>query len=366
MTEVKPPTRRPRRRTRRALWGVLALVVLAVAGHGVAWVWATGALAVGMSDWVTQRRAEGWTVSHGPPARGGWPFAARLAVPDVRIEAPARVGQAGLAHAAQRVVLQIGPPRLDRLLILFEGRQRLQLGDAALPFVAERLALSVPLVAGPALEAEATALDALLPDGPLLLRTARVVVVQPGGPRPGAAAARVTEADPALAVALQAEGAVLPDSPLAAALGREVEALAAEVLLSGPMPWPGPPAVMAAWWRDGGGALDIASLALRWGPLAGDARGRLVLDGALQPQGRGTLRLAGAPEALDALARAGLIDGSAARGAQGVVALLGRVPPEGGPPRVELPVALANGTLSLARVPLVRVAPIAWPSSRGR
>ncbi|WP_198371486.1 DUF2125 domain-containing protein, partial [Roseomonas rosulenta] len=82
------------------------------------------------------------------------------------------------------------------------------------------------------------------------------------------------------------------------------------------------------------------------------------------PQGRGTLRLAGAPAALESMARAGLIDGSAVGAAQAVVALLARTPAEGGPPRVELPVSLANGTVSLARLPLLRVAPIAWPTSR--
>ena len=367
MTEVKPPPCRPRRRARRALWGVLALLVLAGAAHGVAWLWATGALAVGMSDWVTQRRAEGWSVSHGPPARGGWPLAARLAVPDVRLEAPSRGGQAGLAHEAQRVVLQIAPPQPDRLVILFEGPQRLNLGAATFPFVAARLALTVPLAPGPAppaAEVAVTGLEALLPDGLLLVRAGRMVV-QPGGLRAGASALRLAETDPALALAVRAEGVGLPASPIAAALGREVELLSAEAQLSGPIPWPGPPAVMAAGWRDAGGALDIASLALRWGPLDGEARARLVLDGALQPQGRGTLRLAGAPAALEALARAGVIDGTAARGAQTVVALLGRAPPEGGPPRVELPVALAHGTVSLARVPLLRVAPIVWPVSGG-
>ncbi|WP_198373624.1 DUF2125 domain-containing protein, partial [Roseomonas rosulenta] len=253
MTDVKPPIPRPR--PRRVLWGLLALVVVAAAAHGVVWVWATGALAVGMSDWVTQRRAEGWTVAHGPPVRGGWPFAARLSVPDVRIEAPARAGQAGFAHEAQRVVLQIAPPQPDRLQVLFAGAQRLHLGDVAVPFAAGRLALAVPLAPGPApppMEVTAAALEVLLPEGPLLVRAVRIVS-QPGGPaamRGGAAAARAADAEAALALSIQAEGVVLPSSRLASALGREIDALSAEALLSGPTPLPGPPAAMAAGWRD--------------------------------------------------------------------------------------------------------------------
>lgn len=163
------------------MFGVLALAVLAAAAHGLAWHWATGAIAVGMSDWVTQRRAEGWTIEHGPPTRGGWPLAARLAMDDVRIVAPARAGQAGMAHQATRVVLQIAPPQPDRLRILFEGPQRLRLGGAEIPFAAERFVLAVPLAAGPsqaAVEFDAAGLDALLPAGPLQVRAARIVLAR--------------------------------------------------------------------------------------------------------------------------------------------------------------------------------------------
>lgn len=367
MTDAKPPIR-PRRRARRTLFGVLAVLVVAGVAQGLAWHWATSALAVGFSDWVTQRRAEGWQVAHGPQTRGGWPFAARLMVEDVRIAAPSRDGQAGFAHHAARVVLQLAPPQIDRLAILFEGPQRLVLGGMEVPFAAERLVLRVQIAPGlppPAIDVTATSLQALLPAGPVALRAARVSIqaAAPGATM-GMAAARAAEAEPALAISVAAQGLALPSSAATMALGNEVEALSIDALLVGPLPLPGPPAVAAAAWRDAGGALDIPSLALRWGPLVGEGRLALALDGALQPAGSGTLRVVGAAETLDALARAGLIGGSAARTARAVAVLLARPPPEGGPPRVELPVALANGTLSVARVPLVRLAPIAWPAPR--
>ncbi|CAH0143747.1 DUF2125 domain-containing protein [Roseomonas sp. CECT 9278] len=362
MTDAKP-TRPARRHLRRALAAVLLVVLLGGAAHGLAWHWATGAIAVGMSDWVTQRRAEGWTIEHGPPARGGWPVAARLTMADVQVASPARAGHAGMAHQAARVVLQISPAQPDRLVVLLDGPQWLSLGGATIPFAADRFALSVPLAAGSvpaAVELDVARLETLLPAGPLALRAARIVLVRGAAPPPGA------EAEAVLGLTLRAEGVVPPASPLTAAFGREVEHLSIEALLAGTPPLPGPPAVMAAAWRDAGGVVELPALALRWGPLAGDARLSLALDAALQPQGRGTLRMSGAPAALEALAGAGLIDGGAARAGQGVVALLARTPPEGGPPRVEVPVALANGSVSVARVPLMRVAPIAWPASRAR
>lgn len=369
MTVAKPPTR-PRRRARRTQFGVLGLLAVVAAAHGLAWHWATGALAVGFSDWVTQRRAEGWQVAHGPQTRGGWPFAAQLRVDEMRLEAPSRGGQAGFAHDATRVVLQLAPPQIDRLAILFEGPQRLVVGGTVVPFAAERLTLAVPLAPGlppPGLELTATRLEALLLEGAVTIRAARVSLQPaPQGAPGGVAAARAAEAEPAVAIAINLQGMMLPPSPATMALGREIDALSAEALLVGPLPLPGPPAIVAAAWRDAGGALDVPSVTLRWGPLVGDARLALALDGALQPAGSGTLRVTGAAETLDALTRAGLIAASAARTAQAVAVLFARPPPEGGPPRVELPVALANGTLSVARVPLLRLAPIAWPAQRGR
>ncbi len=335
--------------------GALVLVGLLAAAHGAAWTWTTGALAVGMSDWVTQRRAEGWSIDHGPPTRGGWPFAARLTLDDVRVAAPARAGEAGFVHEAERLVLQLAPPRPDRLQVLLEGRQSISSGDGAIPFAARRIALDLPLGGRPApLGLEVAELGAAMPAGALQLRAARALVHPPG------ATNRAVEGESAIVIALQAEGLVLPASPVTAALGQDVAAVSVDAQVLGVRPLRGAPATMAAAWRDGGGAIEVSSLVLRWGPLRGDAQGSIMLDPALQPRLRATLRLVDAPQAVEALARAGQLDRQAARSIQAVLAFLSRTPPEGGPPRVELPVAVADGTLTVARVPVLRVAPIAW------
>jgi hypothetical protein len=239
-------------------------------------------------------------------------------------------------------------------VVLLEGPQRLALGDVLVPFAAQRFALALPLAPGPvAAEASVAQLQALLPQGPLTLRSAEARLLP----------ARV-DADPAAALVIAAEGIMLPPSPAAAALGAAIDTLGAEALMLGAMPPPGPPALAAAAWRDAGGSVDLRRLSLRWGPLAAEARLSLGLDAALQPAGSGTLRVSGAAEATEALARAGLVAPGAARTVQGMAALLSRVPPEGGPPRIEVPVALSQGTLSLARLPLLRLPPIAWPPVR--
>jgi hypothetical protein len=130
--------------------------------------------------------------------------------------------------------------------------------------------------------------------------------------------------------------------------------------LSGPLPPGRSPTLRAEAWRDGGGTLELRAASLRWGPVGARAAATLALDEMLQPMGAGTLRLTGAPEALEALAGAGLIAPRAAATARSVVPLLSR-PAENGEPEIEVPVTLEERTLAVARIPVLRLAPLAWP-----
>jgi hypothetical protein len=352
---AKTPAR-PARGLRRAAIGALLLFAVLAAAHGLAWRFVTGAMAVGFSDWVAQRRAEGWTVEHGTPARGGWPLAARLAVPDVAIAGATPSLPDGFAWTAGQLVLAVAPPRLDRLTVAPQGSQRLRLGAAGIPYVAERLELVLPLEPGPGPRAAAltvAGLRAAAPEGPLAVESLRASLV----PTP--------EGDVAMLTA-QAEGVVLPASPLAAAFGQRIAHAALEARLTGPVgAMPGlPPALRAEAWRRAGGTLDVTHIALRWGPLSGEGAGVVRLDPALQPEGTGRLALEGAPEALAALTRAGLVAPRAAMAGQAAIALMGSAPRNGGPPRVELPVSLQGGVVAVARIPMTRIAPIAWPGPR--
>ncbi|MBP0465731.1 DUF2125 domain-containing protein [Roseomonas sp. PWR1] len=352
---AKTPAR-PARGYRRAAIGALLLFAALLAAHGLAWRFVTGAMAVGFSDWVAQRRAEGWTVDHGVPTRGGWPFAARLTVPDVAVAGVTPSLPQGFAWTAGQLALAIVPPRLDRLVVVPQGPQALRLGAAEIPYAADRLELVLPLEPGPGPRAAAltvAGLRAAAPDGPLSVDSLRASLV----PAP--------EGDAAI-LAAQAERVVLPASPLAAAFGQRIEHAALEARLTGPVvAAPGlPPALRAEAWRRAGGSLDVTRIALRWGPLLGEGVGVLRLDPALQPEGTGTLALEGAPEALAALARAGLVAPRAALAGQAALALMGRAPPSGGPPRIDVPISLQGGVVAVARIPLARIAPVAWPGPR--
>ncbi len=335
---------------------LLTLAVLGVGVHGLAWRWATEALAVGFADWAALRRVQGWAVDHAAPERTGWPFAAEVVLPGLRIGARDASGGAWRLDAT-RVVLRLAPPRPDRLRIHLEGPYRMGIGAIEVPFTATRLEALVSLEAGgPPRTAEllVEGLGAETPDGLLVVGRALVSVT--------------VGVEPALGIAAAAERLSLPERarvPAVAAFGQEVDHLAFDAVLPGP-PVQGSGA--AAWraWRDAGGVLEVRGATLRWGALDGEARLTLRLDAALQPAGDGMLRLTNPAAALSALEAAGLVASSQARAARGILPLMARAPAQGGAPEVQVPVALSEGRISVARIPLIRLAPLAWPDGSPR
>jgi len=351
--------RKPPRRLRRTLIlaGLAALFALG-AGHTLLWRAMASELEAGWRDWVALRRAAGWRVEHAAPVRGGWPLAATLTLDRVRLEGAATTLPGGMALASDRVLLRVTLPRLDRLVVELPGQQRLRLGRTELPFTADALQAVLPLERGTppsSLEATAERLRIGTPVGGLELRSARLSL---------SGSASATEEEPALAVSFGAEGVELPAAPAgaaAAAFGRRVESVAAELALSGPVPPGRVPVQRAEAWRDGGGTAELRSFALRWGPVGANVAATLTLDEALQPMGAGTLRLTGATAALDALAEAGAINRRAASTARTVLPLLSRPSAEDGAPELEVPLTLEDRTLALVRIPVTRLAPIEWP-----
>jgi hypothetical protein len=61
------------------------------------------------------------------------------------------------------------------------------------------------------------------------------------------------------------------------------------------------------------------------------------------------------------LAEAGVIPQRSATTAGAVLGMVARAPQGGGPPRVEVPVGISDGTITLASIPLLRLRPIIWP-----
>jgi hypothetical protein len=346
----------------RATIAALLVLALLAAGHSALWRWTSGQIERGFAAWTAQRRAQGWMVEHGPTTRGGWPFAATVTIPGLRMTATMPNLPGGIDWQAEAVALRVAAPRLDRLLVDLRGRQRLRLGETELPFAADRLEAAFPTGAGNTIregEVKAERLRMNTPSGLLELREGTLAF----GTRTSA-----TENEPALSVNLALRGLGLPEGlaalPALAAFGRQVDSLVAEALVSGPLPGGRDPVVRAEQWRDGGGTLEIRLLALQWGPVGGGVNATVTLDDRLQPMGTATVRMSGADQVIRALAQAGSLPPASAAAAATALILLQRAPENGGPPQVEVPMTLEGSRLTVARVPLARIAPIPWPPRR--
>ena len=355
MTSAKTSGRPGRRRALRgAGFTLLGVLLLGGAAHGLAWQWLTGVMTVAFSDWVAQQRANGWEIDHGLPARDGWPFAARLTVPEVRIAGWSPTLPQGFRWEAGQLSLTIAPPRIDRLVITADGAQRIRVGALSIPYVASLSQVVVPINRGPApwmAELTLHGLRAETPGGPLA--AGRVDArAMPG----------IADGEPNLALRLDARAVIMPPIPDLAAFGRDVEHASLDAVLTGPPPPPLPvtPRERAEAWHAAGATLDLRAVTLRWGPLAGELRMALRLDAALQPVGGGTLVLERPAEAVGSLAASGVIAPRAAATAQAVLGMIARVPDGGGPPRVDVPVGMENGAITVARIPLLRLPPIVW------
>ncbi len=339
---AKPPSHPSR-------WLILlaALPLLVAAAHGLLWLWLVGRLEAGLDHWATAQRAAGGQVGHGPATRGGWPWAASLTLPMLRLVDPG-----GLAWQGTALELRLALPWPTRLALAASGAQQLEVGPAVLPFTTTSLTGSLPLLPGPQpLRLQAEALAAATPAGPLLLRRAALALAtQPGGSL----------------LDLALEGLALPALPAAtAALGPEIGRVALQLALAGPLPLAAlqggvPSTSQAMAWRDAGGRLELRALDVVWGPVQAGGTGELTLDPTLQPTARATLRLAGLVETLDALLAAGLLTPANARGLRTMVQLLQLAPAEPGPPRLNLPLLLRDRTLSVAGFTLLRLAPLRW------
>ncbi|MBE9605788.1 DUF2125 domain-containing protein [Acetobacteraceae bacterium H6797] len=353
-THPRPSSPRPssRRGFRLALVALAAIVLLGI-GHTLLWRWMGNQLEAGLRSWTEARRAQGWEVDYGTPVRGGWPLAATLTLPNLHLVGGGTAVPGGIDWQAGAVTLRVGLPHVQTLIIDLPDPQRLgtHLGD--LSFAAERLEGRVTMVSGiPPREAEiiAEGLRVGTASGALTVRSLNATVDS---------RSTATESEAAVMLKAHAEDAQLPQpSPL----GQTVQSVDLEAALTGPTPPGRQPRERAAAWRDSGGTLELRSLTMHWGQLGLSGAATMALDGNLQPMGAGTLRLTGAEALVDALASTGTIDPRNAGLVKAMLSLVTTKPADGGAPQVELPLTLERQRLSAARIPLMKMPAIDWPT----
>lgn len=339
--------------------GVVILILLLAAGYLAWWYVLARQLAAGFDSWAAASRAEGWTVEVGSRHIGGWPFAARLSLTDVRLRGGALYLPSAIAWDAAGLDLQVAPLHPTDLSIVGRGEQRIgPLNGPALAIDGQNLTARISLTRpGPpwvvTLEGDGVHARPAGGGGAALIRhVAGTLAIDPTASVTGTA----LDAD------LKARS-IEPPPGQSWPLGDRIAAIDLAAAITGPVPPPGPPALRARTWEAAGGAATLRGGSLQWGPLDATASGRGGLDASLQPRAEGTAKIVGWGQVLDELAGHRVISDRAAAAAKAVISLLATVPPGGGDAVLTVPFTVRDGVLSIRRIPLLRTPALSWPDS---
>jgi hypothetical protein len=339
---------------RKWLTWLIAIPAFLCVADTLLWLLATHALASGLDRWAGQLRAQGWTVQDGGRNSSGWPFAASLVVTDARIEGGEQALPGGLSWRTTRMVLSISLSAPLTLSIAPEEQQLVRISHAPpIIFHADRMLVKLPLQTGRTQQAELTAQG---------ITGGIVGSHHPQDVRMDSMSLHVDVSPDATggldaAVRLRAEQIGLPDIgrwPL----GAIVSALQADLRLHSPqLQAHAPVPVEAAAWHEGGGAVSLSDVVLKWGPLTLTGEAQLGLDSRLQPAGKGVANVSGAAAALDALVDGGVVQPGMAATAKAVLGAMAQLP---GGDKVRLPFVLRDNTVSVGPIPLARLNDIVW------
>lgn len=338
-------------RGRIVVSAALAAVVMGIAGHTAYWHLLARGLEQGFDAWAAGRRARGWNLSHGTPIRSGWPLEARLEVPELRLSSSGALVPGGITWSAPITALRLGLLQPRVLLIEPQGAQRIAVGGTEIPFAADRIALSLHIEPG------VPPTDGTLQTQMLRIGTTTGAVIVDRGTvtwRVRTAA----EGEPAVTLDVGAETITLPRGPVTV-LGDRLQGVAIDAVLTGPTVYTSGPRQRAEEWRDGGGTLELRRMGFTIGSTGVESSATIALDDSLQPMGAATTRITGARQALDLLAKAGLLPQRAAGMAQAALPLMTRRA-DNGEAYVEVPLTLQDRRLTLGRIPILRVPFWTW------
>jgi len=346
---------------RKLLTWVLAGVAFLVAADVLLWVLGTRLIASGFDRWAAQLTAQGWTVAAGDRTSFGWPFAASVAMTDIRIAGGVQAIPGGIDWHTSRVVLSVSLWAPATLVIAPEGLEYVRVAHMSpMVFSADRIAASVPLpLSGHSNQGELLAqgltggLSASHHPQDVRLESLSAHL-QATSDRSGGLEAELD---------IHAFGIGLPDIgrwPL----GANVSVAAASLQVSSPAlsRHPAEAGVSAATseaeaWRAGGGSVSVRDVKLHWGPLSLQGDAKLGLDATLQPAGTGTANVSGTAAAIDALVDGGVVQPGMGATAKAVLGAMAQLP---GGDSVRLPFILRDRTLSVGQIPLARLNNVVW------
>lgn len=345
--------RPPLRRIAIAIAAALPPVLL-----GAAWMIhdrIAAATDAAVSRWAEGARKRGVNVAlPEPTGGGGFPFAARrvFAAPAVtadgwRAEAAALVVEVSLSAPDAVTLAFVGPATFAGYgswepVTITEGarvtadlRTRTLAGGAEVPLAATAVldSLTIPDAAGRSWRVRRMTLAAAASEPPPADHT-----------RPGYTLEALVEGiEPPPELGLPGDGRA-----------------AAHLTVKGEPPSPTAPDLER--WRRDGGTLELDRLETVIGPARLSGDGTLALDKGLQLEGALTLRGEGVLPLLDRLAAAGALALTPPEFAKvrSAAAMLTHPDPEGGPPRMTVPLFIQNHKVFAGPMPVAKLPPLRW------
>jgi len=337
----------------------LSFLLLLLLAYAAWWSSAIRQLRAAVDDHIAQVEADGGEVTFAALEAGGFPLDLTLTARDLTVREGDGTGWAvGTAVLAARAWNPLAPTVTVDGGFAFTPAPA---ADGRAPVATTAGAVTADLAfttTGDLVGLRAVATDIKVPtrpDGPALHAarlTAAYAAPSAGGDGSGhELSATLHEVTPPLPA----------NAPLVAALGRTVQQVSIDAVLTGTPPG-GLTAAEMRKWSSSGGLVQVPSLRVVWGGLdmVGDAT--LALDTTLQPEGAGTLSIAGGETVVRAAADAGLIAAEQADQLRPVLTLMAQ-PDADGVKRIRLPLTLQNRRLSLGPFLLADLPPIDWPAA---
>ena len=359
-SETTGPTQRSVRRPswrRRVIATALGVGLLFAAGWTIAWQLLAMRAEASVEAWVSERRALGDRIQHGPVRVGGFPLTVEIQTREVHW---VREDGVTLLTAAAPDVIASAPvwnPFRLTLRPTSWGRASVAGAWGSITGDADMAAAVVTLSRqGPErIELTLRNLDLIGPGGAMLARIdALDASIDPAparnpGDTAGAVPATMTlnaHADGVRPVGVEE----LPfDGPATVSLA---------AALRGPVdPSAGLPGL--ALWRDAGGVIDVDRLVVSWSPvdLVGD--GTFALDAALRPEGAGTAEIQGVAETLDRLVAQGRMKPGQAALLKLAAIAASEPSADGSGHRFKAPLTVQDGTVRLGQIAIAKVRSIA-------
>ncbi len=335
----------------------LVIICLAYAGF---WLYAAKVASQGVSQWIQDRRAEGYAVSHRGLSVGGFPLNVALDIKEPSIEAPESLNS--WSWSAPLVQARVNPFSPSTFTLRTTGAHSLAIplgqGQRPTPLQVTFGQMSGLFEVGPTgrfEEIDAKFRDTRiegLPIGPVTVG--------------GLAVHTLTRAlygeDPEGQVtwSIQADLRKVDLPPKARlGLGKTLNQATLDARLFGFIP-PGPIYDGLKEWRDEAGALRVDALTIDWAPLNLNASGSLGLDDDLQPNGGLTAQVAGLFTLIEGMGKQGL--SSTADASMAAMMLSGVVKERsaGGNTQISVPLTINRRSLFAGPAELIALPTINW------